>query len=371
MHRTGGAARRPGRYSGRMRSRLFARALALCAAFLAPALASAHEVYVLTPAEIRYGLAAPPFNEAAFAWADFSQFAFWAFLAALVVFIVFFASIIRPLERRLGPSLAKLRPYAPAISRVTVGLGFLTAAYHQALFGPELPLAGTFAGYEGLVTGALVIIGFFIAFGAYARAAALAAILLFCIEVIAHGVYMLTYVNYLGELLLLLILGANTLAVHTRGNGARRAPEWLRRAEERLAPYGFLILRVAFGISLLYASFYAKILHNNLALQVASLPLAGHPESLAAVFGFEPHFLVLGAAIIEIVIALFFILGIEIRFTSLFLLFWLSLSLWYFGEAVWPHIILIGIPVAFIFYGYDRYSLEGRFFKRRGREPVL
>ncbi len=79
----------------------------------------------------------------------------------------------------------------------------------------------------------------------------------------------------------------------------------------------------------------------------------------------------LGAAIIELLIGTFFILGIEIRFTALFVLFWLSLSLSYFGEAVWPHIVLIGIPVAFIFYGYDKYSLEGRFFKRRGREPVL
>jgi uncharacterized membrane protein YphA (DoxX/SURF4 family) len=133
----------------------------------------------------------------------------------------------------------------------------------------------------------------------------------------------------------------------------------------------FPILRVTFGIALIYASAYAKILHNNLALQVASLPLAGHPYSLAHYFGFEPQFLVLGAAIIELVIGLFFVLGIEIRFTSLFLLFWLSLSLWYFGETVWPHIILIGIPLAFILHGYDKYSVEGRLFKKRLREPVF
>src|SRR6201999_918731 len=118
----------------------------------------------------------------------------------------------------------------------------------------------------------------------------------------------------------------------------------------------FFILRVTFGISLLYASIYAKFLHNHLALDVASMTFNGHMTNLAAALGFEPHFLVIGACIIEIVIALFFILGIEIRFTALFLEFWLSLSLFYFGEVVWPHIILIGIPVAFIFYGYDKYS---------------
>jgi len=125
-------------------------------------------------------------------------------------------------------------------------------------------------------------------------------------------------------------------------------------------------MRVAFGVSLIYASVYAKIMHNNLALAVTA-----HYPGMVAFFGFEPHFLVLGAAIIEIVLGLFFILGIEIRFTSLFILFWLSLSLWYFGESVWPHIILIAIPLAFVCYGYDRYSLEGLFFKKNGREPVL
>jgi len=173
---------------------------------------------------------------------------------------------------------------------------------------------------------------------------------------------MLTYTNYLGEILVLLILGAHHAAHPKAGES------WLAK---RLAPYSFLVLRVFFGISLLYASLYAKILHNNLALMVAELPLAGHASSIAQVLGFEPHFLVLGAAIIEILIATFFILGIEIRFTSLFVLFWLSMSLWWFGETVWPHIILIGIPIAFICYGYDKYSLEGWLLKKGAREPVL
>src|SRR3989338_2370258 len=117
------------------------------------------------------------------------------------------------------------------------------------------------------------------------------------------------------------------------------------RFTDRLKPLAFPILRICFGVSLIYASLYAKVLHNNLALQVASLPLAGHEYSLAQYLGFEPQFLVLGAAIVEILIGLFFVLGIEIRFTSLFLLFWLSLSLLYFSDTVSPHIILIGIPI--------------------------
>ena len=328
------------------------RALAFLAAFALPTLASAHEVYVLTPAQIQLGLQTPPFSEIATTLSFFSQFVFWGFVAALAILVVFAISVIRPLERRLDPLLARARRYASTIARVTIGLALLAGAYYGAIFGPELPLVGTFGAAAVAVRATLAIIGVLLVLDLFTEAAALVALALFAFTAYAHGVYMLTYANYFGEIIVLLILGS-------------------RRLSGTLAPYSFAFLRVCFGISLLYASVYAKIIHNELALQVASLPLAGHATSLANVFGFDPHFLVLGAAIVEVLLALFFILGIEIRFASIFLLFWLSLSLWYFGEAVCPHVILIGIPIAFMFYGYDAYSLEGRFFKRGGREPVL
>jgi uncharacterized membrane protein YphA (DoxX/SURF4 family) len=291
----------------------------------------------------------------------------------LVVAAVFLISISRSLERRLDPILTRGRRYAALVARVTVGISFLAAAYYQASYGPELPLLPAYGAYTPVVTAVLVAIGILIIFGIYARAAAFVALLLFSYAVYRNGIYMLTYTNYLGEILVLLILGNHHGAsptVSLKGEMGKLA-RWYQGLAKKLAPYSFALLRLCFGISLFYASIYAKILHNNLALDVASLPLGGHMVTIAAALGFEPHFLVLGAAIIEIVIALFFILGLEIRFTSLFLLFWLSLSLWWFGEVVWPHIILIGIPIAFILYGYDTYSLEGAFLKRGAREPVL
>ncbi|MBU6388392.1 hypothetical protein KGQ72_00715 [Patescibacteria group bacterium] len=328
---------------------------------LLPAAASAHEVYVLPADVVRQAIARPSFSEWNVIVSNINLFLFWAFIAGLVVCIVFFISVSRLLERSFDPFLASLRRYAPIISRVTVGLSFIAAAYYGALFGPELPLGADFGSAAGAVRVLLAVLGVALVFGVYARSAALAALGLFVMEVAAHGTYLLTYANYLGEIIVLFILGA-----HAFGRGRENAARWLARLRDRSTPYAFPILRVAFGISLIYASMYAKVIHNNLALEVAyRYPAVTH------FFGFEPHFLVLGAAIIEILIGTFFVLGIEIRFTSLFMLFWLSLSLWYFGEAVWPHLILIGIPIAFIFYGYDTYSLEGRFFKKKGREPVL
>lgn len=339
---------------------------------LLPLGAQAHEVYVLSHDEIQNDLHTPGFSLLQVALADIGHFTFWAFIAVLVIVSVFFISISRSLERLCDPFLAKLPGYAPVVSRVTIGISFIAAAHYGALFGPELPFAATFGAMGALfVTALLWVIGIMITVGFYARVAAAAGLVLFGIHIATYGLYMFTYTNYLGEIIMLLVLGAHRIAFHHEGHDRTRAPKAFIRFKKSFTPHAFLVLRVAFGASLIYASAYAKIFHNQLALAVASQPLAGHMTGLASVFGFTPEFLVLGAAIVEILIGLFFIFGIEIRFTSLFLIFWLSLSLWYFGETVWPHIILVGIPIAFIFYGYDKYSLEGYFFKRNGREPVL
>lgn len=322
------------------------------AAMFVPALASAHEVYVLTPEEIRSGVSMPPFSGLQIAFGNADQFILWTFIAFLVVSTVFFVSLWHWFERRTSPLFAKIRPYGPAIARITLSVSLLAAAYYGALFGPELPLTGVFGSWTVFVQLALVVIGLMLLFDFYTWVAAAGMLALFGIEALAYHAYMLTYMNYFGDAVALVLLSWPLVSA-------------------RFKPYAMLVLRVCFGFALIFAAIYAKILHNNLALQVAELPLAGHPFSIAHYLGFEPHFLVLGAGIIELVIGVFFIIGMEIRWTSLFMLFWLSLSLWYFGETVWPHLILIGIALAFFCHGYDRYSVEWHLLKRLGRKTVL
>lgn len=310
--------------------------------FFTPHLVSAHEVYVLSPAEIQIALHTPSVPFLTVLRENIKLFSFWAFLGILAVVIIFLLSIMRFMEKTFDPFFAKTKKWGPVISRITVGVSFIAAAYYQASYGPELPLQAAYGSYTPIVTLILIIIGLLIIVDFYASFAAFIALIFYGIAVYHHGWYMLTYVNYLGEIILLLTVGF-----------------------KKIKPYGFLILRVLFGTALIYTSFYAKILYSNLALMTVE------KYSLTNYLHFEPHFLVLGAACVEILIGTFFILGIEIRATSLFLLFWLTLSLMFFGEVVWPHIILIGIPIAFFFYGYDKYSIEGYFFKKGDAEPVL
>jgi uncharacterized membrane protein YphA (DoxX/SURF4 family) len=339
-----------------------------------PVIASAHEVYVLTPAQITEAIHTPPFNMLAVIQNNLHEFVFWAFVTILAIFCVFFISIIRFLERWIDPFFVKARPYAPFVARVTVGLSFLAAAYYQASYGPELPLINTYGSLTGFITVVLVVIGILTIIGFYARVAAFVALVMYGIAVWFHGWYMLTYINYMGEIIVLLALGAHNLSVDNFFM-KRKAPKTPMQSQASptawnkitnwISMRSFAILRVCFGISLIFASAYAKVIYNNLGLFTVM------QYHLDKILGFEPHFLVLGAAIIEILIGTFIILGVEIRFASLFFEFWLMLSLWFFGEVVWPHIILIGIPIALVMYGYDNYSLEGWFFRKKKYEPIL
>ena len=102
-----------------------ARAAALLGAFALPFLASAHEVYVLTQQEIQRDINAPSWSWWSVIAADMHTFIFWAFLGVLSVLVVFGISILRPVERACGPTLDRLKRYAPLVARVAVGISFL------------------------------------------------------------------------------------------------------------------------------------------------------------------------------------------------------------------------------------------------------
>lgn len=340
---------------------------------LAPSLASAHEVYVLSSSSIAKAVDTPSFNMFSVIGEHTSQFVLWALIAVAVVIGVYLLAMWPALGRRLASVLRRMKKYGPLIARLTIGASFLACAYYQATFGPELPLASTFGPLAGVITAVFIALGTLAIIGLWVRPAALIALIIFGCTIWFHGIYMLTYVNYLGEIIVLLILGAHEFSVDAMIAGRRRFaisaetadPSRFEKLRQYLVPRSFMFLRVLFGTALIYASAYAKIIHNNLALMTVE------QYHLDKLLGFSPHFLVVGAALVEISIGLFFILGFEIRFTSAFLLFWLTLSLIFFGEIVWPHIILIGIPVAYIFYGYDKYSLGGFLSRQRDYEPVL
>lgn len=330
-----------------------------------PLSASAHEVYVLTPEEISELKNQTPVSFVDIFNRNTSETVRWGLLVGFIIVSVFLISTSATLENKFDKYFVRLKKYAPFIARTTIGLAFIMCAYHGALFGPELPLEMLFGSYAYFAKLFLYIVGGMLIVGLLPRVAGLTALSLFGIAVYHMGFYMVTYTNYLAEIIVLLLVGGHKYSVSNHGPILTSITKYLNDLSTKYGELTFSILRVGFGISLIYSSVYAKILHNQLAIAVVE------NFDLVSVFGFTPEFIVFGAAIIEILLGLFIILGIEIRFNSMVLGVFLTLSLLYFGEAVWPHVILMGIPLAFFCYGYDKYSLEGYFFKKGNREPIF
>jgi uncharacterized membrane protein YphA (DoxX/SURF4 family) len=332
--------------------------------FIAIHTAFAHEVYVLSPALVAYDISHPSPNPLKLIITDHVEFEVATIIGVIVVIGVFLISTARKAEDIFDPVLLKMKRYAPLIARLTLGFSLIAAAYYKALFGPEIPLANIVSNYVVIAQIILYVIGILILLGLFVRESAIVALVFFIIAVVVYKTYLLTYVNYLGEIIANGILGGGLWSLDRYFNNDSVMNQ-LSSLKDKLEPYAMPALRVLFGVSALYASWYAKLFHSELALDTVN------QYHLTNYFHFPALFIVLGALIIESLIGFFFILGIEIRFTALFFLFFLTLSLFFFGEVVWPHLILIGVNLAFIFHGYDNYSLEGRFFRKGNREPVL
>ncbi len=332
------------------------------AALFAPSGALAHEVYVLPIDVIRQAMANPspdPFS--AYVGNEITFF-FWAFVGVVMVSTVAAATFFRIFENRAAPYLITLKRYALPVARITAGISTISFGYAAALYGTEIPFTSLFGSGTMLMQIFFAVAGIAIMLGVFTRPFALLLGLIYAYAGYVYGWYIFTYTDHIGVYLFLILLGGGGFSLSRRLHiNEMNAPRFI----ERLRPLAYPILRVSLGFGVIFASIYAKYLYSSLALQVVIM------YDLTRFFPFDPLFVVLGALIIEFLIGVMILLGIAIRWTLVFLAFWLTLSLMYFQEMIWPHVILFGLAAALFMHGYDRFSLEGYFFKKRLREPVL
>jgi uncharacterized membrane protein YphA (DoxX/SURF4 family) len=327
--------------------------------------ALAHEVYVLTPDAVKQAMTSVspnPFNAVP---GHAALFIGWGLACAILFIGMLSLSVNKAFERVFDPVLFRLKKFAPLLSRLTLGASLFASGYYGAVFGPELPLSHLF-GNVHVASIVLMVAGAFIVFGFLTRLIAGLGIMFFASLIFAYHGYMLTYLNYLGELLIVFIIGGGRWSIDRSVPLLSKIENTIRTWTVILEPYSFLILRVFFGLAIFFASFYAKFVHSNLALETVN------QYHLTNYFHFTPLFLVLGAFLVEAIFGLCFIFGIEVRFMALLFTGFLTLSILFFGEAVWPHIVLFGVTMALFCHGYDRYTLEVALFQRhKPGEPVL
>jgi hypothetical protein len=329
----------------------------------APLVTWAHEVYVLSPEVVKTAMAVPQPNPFMAYFGNEMQFFLYGAITFVVFTTVLAASAFRVFEKRLDPYLFALKQYALPIARVTVGLCFVAFAISGNLYGSELFLVDGYGSLAPLMQGVLLLLGVLTTVGLWTHIAGLGMLAVYLSALSVFGTYIFTYTDFLGVAALITILGAGRFSIdHFTGHEPLHI---LTRTVQGLRPYAFAILRVCFGWGVLYASLYAKLVYSQLGLTVVT------QYDLTRFFPFDPLFVVLGALIIEFIAGLMIFFGVALRWTLLFLAFWLTLSLLYFQELIWPHGILFGLAIALFLHGYDHYSLEGYFMKKKGKEPVF
>jgi hypothetical protein len=318
---------------------------------LAPMAAMAHEAYVLTPQQFHQGLATWGTEEFASLKNPHDLHLFLIItISVIVVFALNFVFRQSRLGKKVDATFRRLEYIGPLFVRAAIAASFFYSAWTWSFLGPELSLR--LLPFAHVARIAMFVISFLFLFGWWTELGALVALVLFGIGTWKFGAYSTTYLNYFGEIVVLLLFGSRRFSLDKLVYGATRRLK-------KLQPYETTIVRICYGIALSYAAITIKLLHPILTLTVVK---EYHLTQFHWLFPGDPLLIVLGAALAELAIGIFVTIGFETRLTVVVSLFYITLSLLYFKEAVWPHLMLYGISLNLI-VATERFSLDSWFAK--------
>ncbi len=311
----------------------------------------AHEVYVLTQDKIDAGQKSTEVG----IWKalhNTHNIELFIFFAALICGTLALAAYLkhRGTFDKLGSRLDKGSNWAITLIRIAFGASLIVSATNNALYGPELPLR-SFAG-GNVIRIILLVAGTALLVGAATRVFAIVAGAVWFYALLLKGPYMFTYSNYIGEAIALVFLPLTALSIDNLLVKAKL----LKKRKFAYAEYSFPVARVLFAFSLLYTALTIKFTHTQLTLDVVN------DFHLTRYFPFEPLFIVLGAALIEVLVAVAFMAGLLQRFTTVIFLFVMTLSLLFFKESVWPHYLLIALGIGMFIHKPDKFTLDSKLF---------
>jgi uncharacterized membrane protein YphA (DoxX/SURF4 family) len=319
--------------------------------FLIP-IASAHEAYVIPYNTFWAGMNTPLSLHAFDALKDPANIRVTIIIVLSVWLLLGLNFIFRlsSVGKRCHAFFEKFSSSGPVLMRMTIATAFLFSSLAGSFLGPELH--GSLMPHHSIVQIALFVMSMMIFFGIFTELAALVGIVLFSTSFFVFGPYVFTYLNYLGELIVLLLFGARILSVDKYFFGNLKRFESFRKYES-------VIIRVFYGLALVYAAITVKLLHPDLTVSVVN---TWNLTQFHLLFPHDPLLVTFGAGIVECVIGLFIIFGFEMRLTILISLFYITLSLLYFREMVWPHLLLYGISF-YLLVQPEVFTLDHIFFK--------
>jgi uncharacterized membrane protein YphA (DoxX/SURF4 family) len=297
--------------------------------------ASAHEAYVLPYDTFWHGVEGS-WSDIAFAAMENPQnlhlvikIVLWVWLFLGLNFLFSGTNV----GKKVDAWFEQYAHFGPHFVRGTIAIVFLFSAVGNCFLGPELHLS--LFTYPFAVRVLLFVMSIMIFLGIFTEIAAAIGVFLFLWSYQVFGAYMFTYLNYAGELVVLLLFGMRVFSVDRFLFGPLKRFLWFEK-------YETVIVRVFYGAALIYAAITVKLLHPDLTTYVVN---EWNLTRFHWLFPSDPLLVTLGAGIVEAVIGIFIIFGFELRLTVLVSLFYITLSLLYFRELVWPHLLLYGISI--------------------------
>ena len=311
----------------------------------------AHEVYVLNGQQIAADKHAPKTDPWSALHSSHDRWTFLIYGLAITLSLLLALYLkSRNFFQKIGQLIDRATVIAPDIIRISLGASLIAAGHFHSVFGPELP-SNSFAGSALIGPGCYIVgIGLVLGLGSRLLGALVSAFWVFTL--FDKGWYMLTYANYFGEALALAIIPRQKFSLDALLFKAKKT-------KSSMEPWAMPVARILFGFSLLYAAVNVKFVTTALSLQVVN------QYDLTRYFHFDPLFVVLGAGLVEILIASLYMLGLLQRLNSLMFIGFITASLLFFKEAVWPHYLLLGLAVGIFLHKPDKLALDSRLFKRK------
>lgn len=331
--------------------------------FLFPTLAFAHEQYVLTKHQLDVGFTDKTTHVLdALKSPENVRIAIFVGIGITILMVLYFFFQYSKLGKLLDQKLYKFENIGHFLIRISLAVSLLASAYFHAFLGPEIPIISIFLG--NLLIPLMYVLGLLLLFGIFTRISSFIGLLILLATTLVYRDYMITYFNYFGEYLALIIFGSYFLSVDNKIFGISKLITKYKDLE-------ILILRVTYGISVMYPAITIKLLHPAVIVAIYNQYHMGKIWWL-----FPPSALLtsLGTGLAQILVGVLIIFGFETRLAAFatFLLYFGSVI--FFQEAVWPHIVLLALAFYFVINNGGKFTLdnliENRLFTKKTKESV-
>lgn len=309
----------------------------------------AHASYLLSEQDqIAYGGADYAFVASPFT--DIWNLALFASVAAFIAALIFAGHKIPAVRERVRYFRGRARSYQefiPWILRFSLGVALVGAGSEQALISPAVANQPAFASAQ-------IVLGFLLIAGLALTPATLAALALAIGALVLHP-ELVDNLEVIAALIAFLLLGQAKpgvddllgLAMHTFSDNVKK---WIP-----------LILRVGLGLSLVTMAVTDKLMNPHIFGAIVE------QFNLTTYLPLSTGMWVVSATLVELVLGLALLLGVQTRIMSAITFLILSLSFFFFGEEVYAHVTIFGTLFVLVVTGGGALSIDNYYVKRRQR----